>query len=166
MVAEKRNSNSLIEQIARNKGFRLEPLDTLLRAEGDKSSKSLDILVINLDAEETRQVERNNRDKQATVDFCFFPEGTKNLRLVECRYKYKQPCNMSAKKIKDKIHHSRDLLCGELVSEGCTFLFSRNVMNQARSAVARVFGCNNEKDTKKKGIEVMTTADFIKEYFG
>lgn len=83
-------------------------------------------------------------DREATMDVTvgLSHEGkNREMLLVEFRFRYKSPRNISEANIRNKINHSRDLL-GGTVSKDYIFIFTSN-KNEARSHFNRLFRGKN-----------------------
>lgn len=98
-------------------------------------------ICINLD-----EVEKNMAysDRKATMDITvgLSREGkNREMLLVEFRFRYKSPRNISEGNIRDKISHSKELL-GGAVSKDYIFIFSSH-KNEARSYFNRLFKGKN-----------------------
>lgn len=120
----------------------LQELLHCIRQEGGKGNLFChQEICINLD-----EVERKTAcaDRKATMDVTIglSREGkNREMLLVEFRFRYKSPRNISEKNIRDKISHSKELL-GGTVSKDYIFIFSAH-KNEARSYFNRLFKGRN-----------------------
>lgn len=95
-------------------------------------------LCINLDKVEQKSA---FADKKATMDFSvgISQNGQKQtMLLVELRFRYKSPRNISETNIRNKIIHSKELVKGVIIPD-YVFLFSKNSKNEARAHFNRLF---------------------------
>ena len=120
----------------------LQELLTCIKQEGGKGGLFCHGEVcINLDEVE-KQIGHANRDATMDVTIGLSKQGkNREMLLVEFRFRYKSPRNISEKSIRDKIAHSKDLVGGN-ISKDYVFIFTSN-KNEARSHFNRLFRGRN-----------------------
>lgn len=136
----------------------LQELWSCIKQEGGKGTLFCHKeICINLDEVE-KQTGRGDREATMDVTVGLSKEGkNREMLLVEFRFRYKSPRNISEANIRDKINHSRDLLEGT-VSRDYIFIFTSN-KNEARSHFNRLFR------GKKVSCRIMDEDEFYATYF-
>ncbi len=120
-------------------------LNELSRNDGGKGLFDNDAIAISLDdAEHSRGVSPN-----MTMDIAIgtIRKGTadnprnEKMTMCEFRFNFKSMKNISKTDLEEKIRHSRTLLQQDEypINETCYFLFSDNLINQARNAFNRLY---------------------------
>lgn len=113
---------------------------------------------INLDKVEVKGL---NADKEATMDMCIgvsSDDKSRSMLLIELRFRYKSPRNISESNIRNKITHSKELVKGIIVPN-YIFLFSKKCQNEARAHFNRIF------HGKKVSCIIMDEEEFYHNFF-
>lgn len=164
-IQKMRYSETLTCDIIKERRFSTECLADLLRREGACHPSIPSKSIINLDDEERRVAKHEKRNNRPTVDF-YFAVTSGQLRLAECKYKCKKDLNsLSKTELDKKNQHSTSLLGQEVpIYQGYILLVADDMVAQVISYLSRYYSRNKDR-LISAGIQVMTTADFIKEYF-
>lgn len=130
-----------------------ERLDVLLKTEGYASQIENGCKVINLDKTE-RLTRPHAREYNETMDFAIGLDIIQML-LVELKLRVKNPVNIKAKDLEDKIKYSKVLLGSDIaISSDRVFIFKKSVLPQARNHISRLF-CN------RSNYKTLTVDEFI-----
>ncbi|MCD8178243.1 MAG: hypothetical protein LUE98_12810 [Tannerellaceae bacterium] len=140
----------------------VELINQIFLTEGFKSYSFEEEVALNLDKIEIKKSKGLSR--KATVDLAIGisrVQRNAQILLVELKFEVKRPGNISKKEIEEKIKHSIELLTHVVpVSEKKVLLFNDNIIQQARSAITRLY-----HNSPKMAIEVKTVEDFKQTYF-
>lgn len=137
----------------------LQEISSYMKKEGGKGNLFVkQELCINID-----EVERKNpnANKEATMDMSIgvnFDNYKHYMLLVELRFNYKSPKNISETNIRNKITHSKELVKGTIVPN-YIFLFPKQCKNEARAHFNRIF------KGKKVSCTIMDEEEFYNHYF-
>lgn len=113
---------------------------------------------INLDKVE---IKRANADNEATMDMCVGVSSngkSRSMLLIELRFRYKSPRNISETNIRNKIAHSKELVKGTILPD-YIFLFSKKCKNEARAHFNRIF------NGRKVSCIIMDEEEFYNNFF-
>lgn len=135
-------ATTLQHPVAKKYPVCLQELLSCIKQEGGKGTVFCHKeICINLDEVE-KQKGRGDREATMDVTVGLSHEGkNREMLLVEFRFRYKSPRNISEANIRNKINHSRDLL-GGTASKDYIFIFTSN-KNEARSHFNRLFRGKN-----------------------
>jgi len=120
-------------------------INILVKTDGGQGRFIPNTMVISLDDAE-KGVGKSNRSKTMDIALGVINRGTsknpKNKRILLCefRFNYKNPKNISATEIKDKIDYSKKLVRKDydgVIDSNMYFLFNVNIDAQARSIINR-----------------------------
>lgn len=137
----------------------LQDIYVCMRDEGGKGHLfAKKEVCINLDKVEVKGL---NADKEATMDMCIgvsSNDKSRSMLLIELRFRYKSPRNISETNIRNKITHSKELVKG-IIAPNYIFLFSKKCKNEARAHFNRIF------NGRKVSCIIMDEEEFYHNFF-
>lgn len=132
-------------------------LNLILKAEGVKKEYFSHEECLNLDEIEVL-LKTNIGSRSATMDFCM-GLTSKQLLLVEVKYKAQNPSNLRRKELEDKMKYSKQLLGISIsIAKEKVFIFNDKVKGRAYNHLGRLF-------SNSPNIKVHTVEEFRDKYF-